>query len=114
MILGIIFIKSIRNKENNENFIIENIDNTNVTEDNMTIREEKTMIKVHIDGEIKNRGVIELEEGSRLVDAIEKAGGFTEESDTSNLNLAYVLQDGEKIYIYSKEEMKKIMELRWR
>lgn len=72
------------------------------------------MIKVHIDGEIKNRGVIELEEGSRLVDAIEKAGGFTEESDTSNLNLAYVLQDGEKIYIYSKEEMKKIMELRWR
>ena len=31
------------------------------------------MIKVHIDGEIKNRGVIELEEGSRLVDAIEKA-----------------------------------------
>lgn len=114
MILGIIFIKSIINKENNDNFIIENINNTNVTEENTAIKEEKPMIKVHIDGEIKNRGVIELEEGSRLVDAIEKAGGFTEESDTSNLNLAYVLQDGEKIYIYSKEEMKKIMELRWR
>lgn len=114
MILGIIFIKSIRNKENNDNFIIENIDNISTTKENSIKEEEETMIKVHIDGEIKNRGVIELEEGSRLVDAIEKAGGFTEESDTSNLNLAYVLQDGEKIYIYSKEEMKKIMELRRR
>lgn len=114
MILGIIFIKSIRNKENNDNFIIENIDNISTTKENSIKEEAKTMIKVHIDGEIKNRGVIELEEGSRLVDAIEKAGGFTEESDTSNLNLAYVLQDGEKIYIYSKEEMKKIMELRRR
>ena len=84
------------------------------TKENSIIEEEKTMIKVHIDGAIKNKGVMELEEGSRLVDAIEKAGGFTEESDTSNLNLAYVLQDGEKIYIYSKEEMKKIMELRRR
>ena len=48
MILGIIFIKSIRNKENNDNFIIENIDNISTTKENSIKEEEKTMIKFNI------------------------------------------------------------------
>lgn len=59
------------------------------------------MIKIHIIGEVKNTGIIEIEEGSRIADAIEKAGGITKEADVSKVNLAYVLQDGQKVYIPS-------------
>lgn len=42
-----------------------------------------------------------MEEGSRIADAIEKAEGITEEADMKKVNLAYRLEDGEKIYIPS-------------
>lgn len=63
------------------------------------------MIKVHISGAVNNEGVIELEENSRVVDAIEKAGGLTEKSCTEEINLAYMLEDGMKIHIPTKEEV---------
>ena len=44
-------------------------------------------------------GVIEIEDGSRIIDAINMAGGLTEEADISNVNLAFILEDAEKIYI---------------
>lgn len=44
-------------------------------------------------------GIIEIEEGARLVDAIEAAGGLTENADVNKINLAYVVQDGQKINI---------------
>ena len=57
-----------------------------------------------ITGAINNPGVVVLEEGARIVDALEAAGGETEEADVNRLNLAYVLEDGEKLYIPSKNE----------
>lgn len=63
-----------------------------------------SQITVHITGAINNPGVIILEEGARIVDALEAAGGETEEADVNRLNLAYVLEDGEKQYIPSKNE----------
>lgn len=68
------------------------------------IVEETMQIVVHISGNIVNPGVISLEEGSRLIDAINKAGGLTAEADISKVNLAYVLEDAQKIYIPSKNE----------
>mgnify|MGYP003303263679 CR=1 FL=1 len=62
------------------------------------------MMMVHITGEVKNWGVIELPQGSRVIDAVNKAGGFTESADTAKVNLAYELTDGVKIYIPSKNE----------
>ena len=62
---------------------------------------EDDSIKVHITGEINNPGLIELTSGDRILDAIEKAGGVTDMADTSKVNLAYILSDGEKIYIPS-------------
>lgn len=61
-------------------------------------------IYIHLDGKIKNPGVIEIEENSRLNDAIEKAGGLLPEANSKAVNLAMVLNDGSKIYIPSKEE----------
>lgn len=106
LIFGIIYIIKIKiDESNNMDLMLETNTNEIIASSN---NEEKTIIKVHIDGQIKNRGVLELEEGSRLVDAIEKSGGLTEEADTSNINLADILQDGEKVYIYSKQEVEEL------
>lgn len=65
---------------------------------------ETNQITVHIAGAVNNPGIVVLEEGSRIVDALEAAGGETEEADLNKLNLAYVLSDGEKLYIPTKNE----------
>lgn len=65
------------------------------------IQEEKNIIILHITGAVKNPGIVQIEEGARLIDAIEAAGGTTENADTSKINLAYILSDGQKIYIPS-------------
>ena len=73
-----------------------------VTEEKEEEIDEK--IKVYITGEVNNEGVIELPQGSRIVDAIDKAGGKTQQADLKNVNLAYELEDGQKIYIPNKED----------
>ena len=74
--------------------------------------EEKTgKIMVHITGAVKREGVVTLEENSRVTDAVEAAGGLTEDADMSKVNLAYVLEDGVKIRIPSKNEQEKINEI---
>lgn len=65
---------------------------------------EKDEILIHISGSVKNEKVISLPEGSRIQDAINEAGGLTDEADLTNINLAYILEDGEKIYIPKKGE----------
>lgn len=97
VIIGIIKIVDIYYEKNNtEKISISNfIENETETED----EKYNTKIKVYITGEVKNQGVIELEEGDRIADAIEKAGGQTEQASLKNVNLAYQLEDGQKIYI---------------
>ena len=63
------------------------------------VTKEKIKIIVHITGAIQEEGIVELEEGARIKNAIEEAGGLTEDADLSNVNLAYQLKDGQKIYI---------------
>ena len=62
-------------------------------------KEEKEKIIVHVSGAVNKEGVIELEEGSRISDAILKAEGLKENADTKKINLAFKLEDGMKIYI---------------
>lgn len=71
-------------------------------------REVNANIIVHVDGEVKNPGVYVLPKESRLNDLIISAGGLTSLATTKNLNLARLLSDGEKVYIYKEgEEMQK-------
>ncbi len=63
--------------------------------------EKKEQVIIHITGSVKNPGIVKLKEGSRIEDAIEAAGGLTENADITNVNLAYVLDDGIKIKIPS-------------
>ena len=48
-----------------------------------------------------------MEQGSRIVDAITVAGGFDEEADTTSLNQAERLEDGQKLYVPTLEEVQK-------
>lgn len=72
------------------------------------IVEEKVKIVVHISGEVVNPGVISLDEGSRLIDAINLSGGLTSKADISKVNLAYILEDAQKIYIPSIDDKDEI------
>ena len=95
VIIGIIKIVDIYYEKNNT----EKISMSNFIENETEDEKGNTKIKVYITGEVKNQGVIELEEGDRIADAIEKAGGQTEQASLKNVNLAYQLEDGQKIYI---------------
>lgn len=61
-------------------------------------------IVVHVAGAVAVPGVYELEEGSRLLGAVEAAGGFTEQASPSSLNLARILNDGEQVLVPTAEE----------
>ena len=54
---------------------------------------------------MKSPGVYELEPGSRIYEAVRAAGGMTEAADEYYLNQAEVLNDGQQIYVPSKEEI---------
>src|SRR5699024_6114859 len=53
--------------------------------------ENNEIIYVYITGEVNNPGVVLLNSGSRIVDAIEAAGGVTNKANISKVNLVYVL-----------------------
>lgn len=81
-------------------------ENANVVENEIKVEESsKNLIYVYVAGEVNNPSVVELEEGQRVADAIEKAGGLTDSGEIKNINLAYKLQDGEKLYIPSLDEV---------
>lgn len=80
-----------------EENITENIEKTEETEEVM--EEENHNIIVHVSGAVNSEGIVELEENSRISDAINKAGGLKENADTKRINLAFKLEDGMKIYI---------------
>ena len=84
---------------------VENIEN--VVQDEIV--EELEKIVVHISGQVANPGVISLDEGSRLIDAINLSGGLTSKADISKVNLAYILEDAQKIYIPSIEDKDETM-----
>ena len=71
------------------------------------IEEETTKIVVHVSGAVRNEGIVELKEKSRIADAIEMVGGVTEDAYMKDVNLATILEDGMKIYIPTKEEVEK-------
>ncbi|MBR6504448.1 MAG: helix-hairpin-helix domain-containing protein [Clostridia bacterium] len=106
VIIGVILIISVviyfidRNEENE--FIEVNNEIANLTEEEVVEEtEESEEIILHIIGAVKNPGIVKIKEGSRIVAVIEAAGGIAEDADISKINLAYVVEDGQKIFIPS-------------
>lgn len=92
---------NINNEQNSENI---NSAQTENTAENNTLENK---IIVHITGEVKKTGILTLNEGARIADAIKAAGGTTNNADLDQVNLAYQLQDGQKIYIPNKNDKEK-------
>ena len=96
IIMVIIIVYYILSGEETEYVAIERneiVEETNVKEQNEIV--------VHITGSVAQEGIVKLEEGARIVDAIEEAGGATSDANLKNVNLAYKLKDGQKLYIPS-------------
>lgn len=105
IIFVIILFVFFNNNQNDEVEIIEQTEN----EVDTSVMENKDVnrIIVHITGCVKKQGIVELDEGARIIDVIEAAGGVTEEADITKVNLAYIVKDAQKIYIpsiYDKED----------
>ena len=56
-------------------------------------------IIVHVAGAVVRAGIVELPQGSRLHEAIAAAGGSAPGADPDQLNLAAVLEDGQKVLV---------------
>ena len=61
---------------------------------------------VDVSGAVCLPGVYMLPEGSRVFEAIEKAGGLANNAETANINLVSKLIDGDKLYIPTETEVK--------
>jgi competence protein ComEA len=57
---------------------------------------------VHVAGAVRRPGLYELKEGSRVSDAVARAGGATAKADTAAVNLAAPLADGIQVLIPSR------------
>ena len=62
------------------------------------------VIYVHVCGAVAHPGVYELEAGCRVYEAVEQAGGFSENADQNYVNQAQALEDGVMLVIPTKEE----------
>lgn len=64
-----------------------------------------SFIVIDVSGEVMVPSVYTLSDGARVYEAVDAAGGLTENADTRNTNLAAILSDGMKLYIPSKKEV---------
>ncbi|MCI8272702.1 MAG: competence protein ComEA [Clostridia bacterium] len=78
-----------------------------VTEETKEIEKKEEKIYVYVTGEINTPGVVILNKGSRISDAIDAAGGLTNKANISKINLVYILQDGMKVNIPNNDDLKK-------
>lgn len=62
------------------------------------------MVQVYICGAVASPGVYTLPGGSRVVQAVEAAGGFLPDAEEKILNLARKIEDGEQITVWTREE----------
>lgn len=88
------------------------IDKTNVENDDeissqaQSVEEDNKMIVVYVCGAVEKSGVYEIVQGSRICDAVNAAGGMTNEAALDTINLATPVSDGEQIRVpYEGEEL---------
>lgn len=76
-----------------------------VSDEEMSVRhEEPRTIYVHVCGAVVCPDVYELPKGCRVYEAVQAAGGFAEDADTSYVNQAQKLTDGVKLVIPTLEQ----------
>lgn len=107
-VLGI-SLYTLKNKDpdlESENNSLEISENSNFSSENSDEDENNEEIYVHIAGAVNKPGLVKLNKGDRLIDAINLAGGARADADLDSVNLARKLADEDKIYIATFDEVK--------
>lgn len=97
------YIYTTTSNESYEQLDVISEEQSNQNKENVE-KEQEEIIVVHMAGEVKKPGIVKIKEGARIADIIEAAGGLTEKANITNINLAYIIEDGQKITIPSKDE----------
>jgi competence protein ComEA len=58
-----------------------------------------TKVMVHVVGAVQRPGVYELPAGTRVLDAVNAAGGFAPEAERDSVNLAAFCEDGQQVRV---------------
>lgn len=98
IVVTVINYKPKKKEEKKELLVSKKEDTKKGTESNETF-------KVDIKGEIINPGIYSLSSSSRVIDVIEKAGGLTQNANTTVINLSKKIIDEMVIIIYSNEQV---------
>lgn len=61
-------------------------------------------ITVYVTGEVLQPGLFTMPPGSRVLDAINAAGGATDVADLERINLAGILRDGDQVHVFAQGE----------
>ena len=112
---GYLIIKSNRDiiidSESSKSTLVERIDTTGNETENEKINMEtvsenkKEEIKIYVVGCVNNPGIVTLEKGQLIDDAVKLAGGFTKDADPQEINLVYKLEENLMLCIRSKKEL---------
>ena len=62
-------------------------------------KESRPRLTVHVVGAVRRPGLYRFDEGSRVADAVERAGGAARKADLSAINLAAPLADGLQVVV---------------
>ncbi|MGX7109411.1 ComEA family DNA-binding protein [Facklamia miroungae] len=113
LLVGILvfLIISYLNKEVkvNSNQLVEEVIDIEVTTSQELVTTITNDLYVDIKGAVKRPGVYQLQIGSRLIDLIEKAGGFDDDAEQNSLNLALLLEDQMMIHVYTESDWQAVM-----
>lgn len=90
---------------NNKDMVVLNDDKNNLDNDFKNDNSnEIDRIIIDIKGEVVYPGVYEIDNNTRIIDAINMAGGLTLDADTSGINLSSKIRDEDVIIIYSNNK----------
>lgn len=93
LLLGIIGLLAFSTMRDGGRDRIDHLVSYEESEENLLTKENDGQIMVHIVGEVVKPDVYWLDEGARLVDLVELAGGFTAKAREEGINLAMKLED---------------------
>lgn len=65
----------------------------------LEISNDQGSVTVHVSGAVAEPGLVEVESGGRVADAIARAGGLLAVADSARLNLAAPLVDGQQVVV---------------
>lgn len=91
-------LTSVFSSRNEETAAIPLVPQQNISQSAVSKRQSKT-IRVQVSGEVLEPGIYDLPNNSRVEEAVNAAGGFTENADVEKVNLVRKLRDGMQVKV---------------